>query len=88
MTITCAQCHMDAPHAGKGLCRLCYQYQHRTGRPRPATVPTTCVCCHGALGPTRVGRICRPCYMHAHYRGLHAADIYAGRRATRRAVAS
>lgn len=33
--IICWNCREEAPRDARGLCHTCYQYQRRTGLPRP-----------------------------------------------------
>ncbi len=52
--VVCAQCGFEAPHNAHGLCRVCYMYTWRTGRPRPRALdggPQRCVGCAQLLTP-------------------------------------
>ena len=65
--IVCTQCTQEAPHWAHGLCRVCYWYQRRTGRPRPRSLdvgPQRCVGCDRLLTPQHRHAFgaCRACY--------------------------
>lgn len=67
--VTCTNCGADwGQHAGRGWCRACYAYWHRTRQARPPALwdpPPWNQCVCGAPTRSRQGRACAAC---AHYR--------------------
>lgn len=78
----CTHCGFDTTGSRttrRGLCGACYEYQRRTGQPRPLTRPTTCQFCQASLRGHPYRSVCSTCYMRARRHGYTAADIRAGR---------
>lgn len=72
--MTCQHCGQLAAHLRRGRCPACFEYQRRTGEPRPARLyaggPRRCVNCAAVVQPG-AGRRCFPC---AIYRRRHGVE--------------